>query len=293
MAVGTTRTAGSDMTDQEACLGVAVVNYRMPRLGDAADALANAHRIRQMVEGLKLGLVGMELVVFPPHGARTPHGPPPSGEARLASHDVLAVLARACRNAQVWGLFPLPAPQAAMILLNTQGEPVQAWYPSAPGAVAEGPRGWKLGLVMGPEDESAAGWRHAEQRGAELIVRACSDANPVSDGLATPGIDRLRAQARACGAYVAMAHATGGAPGAHNRLPLSHSVIVDFHGEVLGECGEQPYGACHAALSRHRLRDARALLDTGPESDVTSVMRGPQSHPAGRPPGAAAPPAKP
>lgn len=286
MAVGTTRTAGSNTTGDEACLGVAVVNYRVPRLGDAADALADAHRIRQMVEGLKLGLAGLDLVVFPPHG------PLVGGKALRASEDVLAVLGRACRNAQVWGLFPLLAPQAAVILLNAQGEPVQAWRQNGPCTVAQGPRGWTLGLVMGPDDESAAGWRHAEELGAELIVRSGNAASPDSDGLAPTQVDRLRAQARAHGAYVAMAHATGaGEPRDHP--PGGHSVIVDVNGDVLGACGDQAYGACHAVLDRQRLHAASAPRDAEARSGLTSAMRGPRSRPAGHPPGAAAPPAKP
>jgi amidase len=287
MTVGTTRTAGSDTSDDEDCLDVAVVNYRMPRLGDAADAVAHAHRIRQMVEGLKLGLAGLDLVVFPPHG------PLVGGKALRASEDVLAVLGRACRNAQVWGLFPLLAPQAAVILLNAQGEPVQAWRQNGPCTVAQGPRGWALGLVMGSDDESAAGWHHAEQLGAEVIVRSGSAASPDWDNLAPTQVDGLKARARAHGAYVAMACATD-ASGVRHQPPRSHSVIVDVNGEVLGECGDEAYGACHAALSRQRRWEARATLDTGPASGITSGTRAPRSCPATatRSPGAA-PQAKP
>ena len=240
MAAGKTWTASSDTADSDEHLGVAVVNYRTPRLEGAAEAVANAHRIRQMIEGLKLGLADMDLVVFPPHSAQ---GLRIDDEALKASGDVLAVLGRACRNARVWGVFSMADPEPATILLNARGELVQAWPHGTPGAVAEGPRGWMLGFVMGPDDDAAAArWIDAERQGAELIVR-CRGA---------------------------------------------HSAIVDVNGEVLGECGDEAYGARLVVLSRRRLHEARAL-DAGHAATLTSATHDPRSRPAAPPHGAAAP----
>jgi amidase len=188
----------NDTPASDDAVGVAVVNYKMPRLRTRAEVPANANKIRQMIEGLKLGLPGLDLVIFPAystHGLLQGDGHDDDAMLNTVGSipgDETAVLARACRNAQVWGVFSLGCPaEHTLVLMDDQGDIVQAHrgtdcdMPS----VCAGPKGMTVSLSDGHSASAA-----------ELIV-GC----PVeSTALPAP-----QALALAHHSYVAVANAAG------------------------------------------------------------------------------------
>ncbi|WP_214367237.1 nitrilase-related carbon-nitrogen hydrolase [Pseudonocardia sp. H11422] len=258
------------MRDRSACddvlVGIAVMNYPVPDLYCSSDVRQNYLKIADMVVGIKQGLPGLDLIVFPEystHGIADRRDDP--GPPLTEAGEETAVFAAACRAAGLWGVFSVtggccrPDPGNAVVLIDDRGEvvhrhrhpvtgPAGSEAPGDPPRAVDGPKGLRITLAIcdgGPHPPAGC-----QVCGAELVVRCQGSPDvPVDDQISAA---RAMAWMNLC--YVATVN-TVGSDGVHTWA--GHSAIVGFDGTVLGRCGDEEYGLQYAELSPAAVRAAR------------------------------------
>src|SRR5207245_10604329 len=110
------------------CVGVAVVNYKVPVCETKQDVLENCEKIAQMIWGSKRGYPGLDLIIFPEYSTQGLHPTKWMDLTTTVDGPEVEVLYRACAENQAWGICSrtgenttLGTQWHSIIILNKRG----------------------------------------------------------------------------------------------------------------------------------------------------------------------------
>lgn len=261
-----------DISSTKNTVGTSVVNYPAPVIGSEREVEENARRMASMVEGIKRGIPGVDLNIFPEYSLQDFNPKKWKELSTTVDSETVEILKEAATKYHSWIVTTLTGevnedpkrnPYDTAIMISDDGKvvlkyrkimpwaPIEPWYPGRKVEVVEGLKGLKTAVIICDDGNYPEIWREAAMKGAELIVRVQGYMYPPRDQVSTMS----KAMAWANNSYVAVSNLAG-YDGTYYYF--GHSQIIGYDGTTLGEAGESPYETIYAQLSIPSIREARS-----------------------------------